>query len=104
MAVNLWISWTLQAACPPAEGNSTPSAPLSVNISSNSNSAPKKSPSISKDSVYKGLPFKEGEKATYLVSYIGGVDVGFVEFNILPPIEKSGNWFMAFGAAAYSGD
>jgi hypothetical protein len=62
-----------------------------------------KTPKIGFKDVYKGVPFKAGEKATYLVTY-GGVKAGYGTLEVRKPIKHENVWQRVFHADASTGD
>lgn len=60
-------------------------------------------PTISVKDVYKEMPFKAGEQATYLVTW-GGAKVGYGTMEVRKPIRHQGTWQRVFHVEANTGD
>jgi hypothetical protein len=64
---------------------------------------PPKAPEITRADVYKSVPFKAGEAATYEVSW-GGIKAGYGTMEVRPPRKYKDAWHRVFHVEASTGD
>lgn len=64
---------------------------------------PPKPPVIDRSDVYKNVPFKSGESATYEVTWFGS-KVGYASLEVRPPRKQGGIWHRVFHVDASTGD
>jgi hypothetical protein len=62
-----------------------------------------KAPEIARADVYKGMPFKSGEEATYELSW-GGMKAGYGTLAVKPPRKHADVWHRVYHVDASTGD
>lgn len=61
-----------------------------------------KPPEVLRSDVYKGLPYRSGERSEYEISYMGTV-AGTAFLEVRPPMRHNGAWHRVFHAEAKTG-
>lgn len=79
------------------------SAALAEDIQVECPKNPAKPPEISRGEVYKDVPFKAGESATYEISW-SGIKAGFGTLEVRAPRKLDGLWHRVFHVEASTGD